>query len=92
MPVRSNDTDFISNIRKRLAELAVFFFLMTVAPAVYAMSQVERREINRAAIVQVERLRRRRRALDRRYGYLSMFDISASGYRISGYPVHWISS
>ena len=65
---------------------------MTVAPAVYAMSQVEQREVNRAAIVQVERLRRRRRALDRRYGYLPMFDIPVPDYRISGYPGYLISS
>ncbi|HWF43442.1 MAG TPA: hypothetical protein VG537_02260 [Candidatus Kapabacteria bacterium] len=72
--MRSNEADFISNARKKLAELALFFFLISVAPAVYAMSQVERREINRAPIVQMESFRRRQRALERRYGmYASIF-------------------
>ena len=55
-------------VRKGLAELALFLFLRTALPAVYAMSQIERREWNRPAIVQVQTLRSRRRALDRRYG------------------------
>ena len=55
-------------LRKRLAEVALFLFLMTALPAVYAMSQIERRELNRTAIVQVYTRRSRNRALYRRYG------------------------
>ena len=42
-------------------------YLLTAAP-VLAMAEVERREINRPAIVQTIAFRERRRALDRRYG------------------------
>ena len=57
-----------SRIRKLLAEAAMFVFLMTVSPAIYAMAEVESREIRRVAIVHVISLRERRRALARRYG------------------------
>ncbi len=56
-----------NRLRRALAELAVLTYLLTVAP-VYAMSEIERREIHEPAIVQMVRARERRRALDRRYG------------------------
>lgn len=48
-------------------------YLLTVSP-VYAMSEIEHREMRRPAIVQTISVRQRcrpqrRRALDRRYGY-----------------------
>jgi hypothetical protein len=57
-----------NKFKKGLAELALYLFLRTALPAVYAMSQIERREWNRPAIVQVYSVRYRRRALDRREG------------------------
>jgi len=54
-------------IRKWLAEAAMFIFLLTVSP-VYAMSEIESRESERPAVVQMAVLRERRRALDRRHG------------------------
>jgi len=59
-------SDSIFDIRRQLAELAMFFFLLTVAP-VYAMSRIEGREFQRQAIVQVISPRRRNRALGRRH-------------------------
>jgi hypothetical protein len=58
----------ISRIRKLLAKAAMFVFLLTVSPTVYAMSEMESREMRRVAIVQMVTVRSRRRALDRRYG------------------------
>ena len=59
-------------IRKLLAKAAMFVFLITVSPAVYAMSELESREMRRVAIVQMVTVRVRRRALDRRYGRTSL--------------------
>lgn len=64
-------------LRRALAELALFFLLRTALPAVYAMSQIERREWNRPAIVQVQTVRTRNRALYRRYALPS---VPAFGY------------
>lgn len=54
-------------VRGILAQVAMVVYLLTAAP-VLAMAEVERREINRPAIVQTIAIRERRRALDRRYG------------------------
>ncbi|MFI5201752.1 MAG: hypothetical protein ACHQNE_05155 [Candidatus Kapaibacterium sp.] len=55
-------------LRKSLAGAAMLVYLLTVSP-VYAMSEIERREIHRPAIVQTIAVRpRHRRALGRRYG------------------------
>lgn len=51
-------------------------YLLMVTP-VYAISEIEHRELRRAAIVQIVSVRQRRRALDRRYGYY------AATYRIA---------
>ena len=61
------------NLRKQLAELAMFVFLITVAP-VYAMSRIEGRELERAAIVQVINPRQRNRALARRNRNYMMYE------------------
>jgi hypothetical protein len=58
----------ILRIRKLIAKAAMFVFLLTVSPAVYAMSEIESREMRRVAIVQMVTVRMRTRALDRRYG------------------------
>jgi hypothetical protein len=55
-------------LRKSLAQAAMLAYLLTVSP-VYAMSEIENREMLRPAIVQTISIRQRRRALDRRYGY-----------------------
>ncbi len=45
----------------------MLLFLLTVSPAVYAMSEIESRKIVRGAVkVQMVSVRSRRRALDRR--------------------------
>jgi hypothetical protein len=59
-------------LRKLLAKAAMFVFLLTVSPAVYAMSEMESREMRRVAIVQMVTVRVRRRALDRRYGHATL--------------------
>jgi hypothetical protein len=45
----------------------MLLFLLTVSPAIYAMSEIESRKTNRDAVkVQMVTIRSRRRALDRR--------------------------
>ena len=55
-------------LRRSLAQAAMLVYLLTVSP-VYAMSEIEHREMRRPAIVQTISVHQRRRALDRRYGY-----------------------
>ncbi len=55
-------------LRKSLARAAMFVYLLTISP-VYAMAEIEHREMNRPAIVQMVSFRQRHRALDRHYGY-----------------------
>ena len=58
------------SIRKRILELAFFFFLVSVAPILYAAAEIEQKNLRRAPITRVVSLRRRERALYRRYGAL----------------------
>ena len=62
----------IRRIKKVIAEAALFLFFMTAAPAVYAMAEIDTRDLRRAAVVQMVTIRQRRRALDRRHGYTNI--------------------
>jgi hypothetical protein len=68
-----------TTLRKRIVELAFFFFLLSVAPVLYAAAEIEQKNLRRAPITRVVTIRRRERALYRRYGALSpqfTFDFS----------------
>ncbi|MDP4199019.1 MAG: hypothetical protein Q8922_13205 [Bacteroidota bacterium] len=55
-------------LRKRIAELAFFLFLISVGPVVYAAAEIEQKQWRRTPITRIINQRQRSRALYRRYG------------------------
>jgi hypothetical protein len=55
-------------LHKRILQIALFFFLFSVGPVLYAAAEIEQKNLRRTPITRVVTLRRRERALYRRYG------------------------